>query len=114
MDRNTAGSSTTGRDRRDDKFVYADDFARKINKVTASERSASPTDCLIRRLWRGVEEPVLSGVEGTSAVLILPMLFGAFRPPKPDTRIYCDMHLMVTGTSFHQDRGGAARSRLGG
>jgi hypothetical protein len=29
--------STAGRDRRDDKFVYADDFARKINKVTASQ-----------------------------------------------------------------------------
>jgi hypothetical protein len=25
-------------------------------------------------------------------VLILPMLFGAFRPPKPDNRIWCDTH----------------------
>ena len=39
-----AGTSTTlgsgftaGRDRRDDKFVKVDDFARKINKVTASQ-----------------------------------------------------------------------------
>jgi hypothetical protein len=34
-------------------------------------------------------------------VLILPMVFGAFRPPKPDNRICCDTHLIVTGTSFH-------------
>jgi hypothetical protein len=32
--------STAGRDRRDDKFVLkADHFARKINKITASQRS---------------------------------------------------------------------------
>jgi hypothetical protein len=43
-----------------------------------------------QRLWRGVEEPVLSVAEGTSAVLILPMLLGAFRPPKPDNRICFD------------------------
>jgi hypothetical protein len=84
MDRNTAGSSTTGRDRRDDQFVYADDFARKINKVTASERSASPTDCLIRRLWRGVEEPVLSGVEETSAVLVSPCAARSFSTTEPE------------------------------
>jgi hypothetical protein len=29
------------------------------------------------------------------------MLLGAFRPPKPDNRICCDTHWMVTGTSFH-------------
>src|ERR1700743_2446078 len=40
-----------------------------------------------RRLWRGVEEPVPSEAEGTSAVLILPMLLGPFRPPKPENRI---------------------------
>jgi hypothetical protein len=34
-------------------------------------------------------------------MLILPMLLGAFRPLKPDNRICCDTHLMVTGTSFH-------------
>jgi hypothetical protein len=34
-------------------------------------------------------------------VFILPMLLGAFRPPKPDNRISCDTHLMITGTSFH-------------
>jgi hypothetical protein len=34
----TLGSgSTAGRDRQDDKFVKVDDFARKINKVTASQ-----------------------------------------------------------------------------
>jgi hypothetical protein len=37
-------------------------------------------------LWRGVEEPVPRVAEGTSAVLILPMLFGVFRPPKPDRK----------------------------
>src|SRR6202044_1488143 len=44
------------------------------------ERSASPIDRVTQRLWRGVEEPVLSVAEGTSAVLILSMLFKAFRP----------------------------------
>jgi hypothetical protein len=29
------------------------------------------------------------------------MLFGAFRPPKPNNRICCNAHLMVTGTVFH-------------
>jgi hypothetical protein len=32
----TSGS-TARRDRRDDKFAKVDDFARKINKVTASQ-----------------------------------------------------------------------------
>jgi hypothetical protein len=50
------------------------------------ERSASQIDCVTQRLWRGVEEPVPRVAEGTSAVLILPMLFGAFRPPKPDRK----------------------------
>ena len=40
-------------------------------------------DCVTQRLWRAVEEPVLSVAEGTPAVLILPMPFGAFRRPKP-------------------------------
>jgi hypothetical protein len=57
-------------------------------------------DRVTKRLWRGVEEPVLSEAEGTSAVLNLPMLLGAFRPPKTDNRICCDTHLMVMGTSF--------------
>src|SRR6266700_960659 len=35
--------------------------------------------------WRGVEEPVLSVAEGTPKMLILSMLFGAFRLPKPRT-----------------------------
>jgi hypothetical protein len=51
------------------------------------ERSASQIGCVTQRLWRGVEEPVLSLAEGTSAVLLLPMLLGAFRPPKVDHRI---------------------------
>jgi hypothetical protein len=29
------------------------------------------------------------------------MLLGAFRPLKPDNRICCDTHLMVTVTYFH-------------
>jgi hypothetical protein len=49
----------------------------------------------------------------TSAVPGLPMLLRAFRPPKSDSRICFDAHLMVRGTSFHEDRGGAVRSRLG-
>jgi hypothetical protein len=53
-------------------------------KVVILKRSASPIDRVTQRLWRGVEEPVPSVAEGTSAVLILTMLFRAFRPPKPD------------------------------
>jgi hypothetical protein len=62
------------------------------------ERSAPQIYPATQRLWRGVEEPVLSVAEGTSAVLILPMPFGAFQPPKPDDTIYCDTHLIVTAT----------------
>jgi hypothetical protein len=62
------------------------------------ERSASPIHPVTQCLWRGVEEPVLSVAEGTSALLNLPMLFEAFQPPKPDNKIYCDTHWMVTGT----------------
>jgi hypothetical protein len=39
------------------------------------ERSAPQICRVIQSLWRGVEEPVLSVAEGTSAMLILPMLF---------------------------------------
>jgi hypothetical protein len=39
------------------------------------ERSASQIDGVTQRLWRGAE--------GTSAVLNLPMLLGAFQPPGP-------------------------------
>ena len=63
------------------------------------ERSAPPIDRVTQRLWRVAEEPVLSVAEGTSAVLIFPMLLGAFQPPSPMTG-YCDTHWMVTGTSF--------------
>jgi hypothetical protein len=51
------------------------------------ERSASPIDRVIQRLWRGVEEPVLSVAEGTPAVLISPMLFRAFQPPSRTERV---------------------------
>ena len=69
------------------------------------ERSASQIDRVPQRLGRGVE--------GTSAMLISPMLLGAFRPPKSDSRICCDTHLMVTGTSFHEDRDGLALNSVG-
>jgi hypothetical protein len=36
---------------------------------------------MTQRLSRGVEEPVPSVAEGTPAVLIFPMLLGAFQPP---------------------------------
>ena len=39
-------------------------------------------DRLTQSLWRGVEELVPSVAEGTSAVFNLPMLLGAFQPPK--------------------------------
>jgi hypothetical protein len=58
-------------------------FFVKLPQNRHPERSASQIDRVIQRLWRGVEEPVLSVAEGTSAVLILPMLFGAFQPPGP-------------------------------
>jgi hypothetical protein len=60
------------------------------------ERSASQIDRVTRPLLRGVEEPVLSVVEGTSAVLNLPTLRGAFRPPKSDHRMCCDTHLFLS------------------
>ena len=41
-------------------------------------------DRVTLRLWRGVEEPLPSVAEGTSALLNLPMLLGTFRPPTPD------------------------------
>jgi hypothetical protein len=49
--------------------------------LSSCERSASQIDRVTQRLWRGVEEPVLSVAEGTPAVVILPMLLGAFQPP---------------------------------
>jgi hypothetical protein len=36
------------------------------------------------------------GVEGPRRCLIYPMLPGAFQPPKPDNRICCDTHWMVS------------------
>jgi hypothetical protein len=64
-------------------------------KLVRAYRSASQIDRDTQRLWRGVEEPVLTVAEGTSAVLILPMLLGAFRPPKPDNRICCDRRIEI-------------------
>jgi hypothetical protein len=49
------------------------------------ERSASQIDRAAKGFGRGVEEPVLSVAEGTSAVLNLPMLLGAFQPLDPGT-----------------------------
>jgi hypothetical protein len=47
------------------------------------ERSASQIDRLTEGFLRGVEEPVLSEVEGTSAVLDFHMLLGAFDHRSP-------------------------------
>ena len=47
------------------------------------ERSASQIDRVTQRLWRGVEEPVLSVAEGTSAVLIFTHIVRSFQPPNP-------------------------------
>ena len=44
--------------------------ARKIKKVTASERSAARIYRITDGLWRAVEEPVLSVAEGTPAMLV--------------------------------------------
>src|SRR5271163_2548911 len=58
-------------------------FFVKLPRNRHPERSASPICRVTQRLWRGVEEPVLRVAEGTPAVLILPMLLGAFQPPSP-------------------------------
>ena len=47
------------------------------------ERSAPQIDRVTQRLWRGVEEPVLSVAEGTSAVLIFTLTVRSFQPPNP-------------------------------
>src|SRR3984957_19786922 len=52
---------------------------RKIEKVTGSERSAS-------RIYR-VTQRLIARSRRTPRVLVLPMLFGAFQPPKPENRI---------------------------
>jgi hypothetical protein len=77
------------------------------------ERSASPIDRVTQRLWRGVEEPVLSVAEGTSAVLILSMLFGAFRPQMSAagrSKMLANSWFSVPG----ENRGGPARYGFGG
>jgi hypothetical protein len=60
----------------------------KLPQTRHPERSASQIVHVTQLLWRGVEEPVPRVAEGTSAVLISPMLLGAFRPPKPTIRIF--------------------------
>ena len=53
------------------------------------ERSAS-------QIYR-VKTALVARSRRTPAVLILPMLLGAFQPPKPENRICCGTHLMVAG-----------------
>ena len=59
-------------------------FSSRLPQNRHPERSASQIYRVTQRLWRGAEEPVLSVAEGTSAVLIFPILFGAFQLPSPD------------------------------
>jgi hypothetical protein len=63
-------------------------FFVKLPQIRHPERSASLIDCVTLRS--------VARSRRTSAVLILPMLLGAFRPPKPDIRTCCDTHWMVT------------------
>jgi hypothetical protein len=58
-------------------------------------------DRVTQRLWRGVEEPVLSVAEGTSGVLNLPMLSQLFNQRGPTTGSAPITHLVVTRASFH-------------
>jgi hypothetical protein len=74
------------------------------------ERSAPQIDRVTQRLWRGVEEPVLSVVEGTSAAPIYPMLLGAFRPLQPDHRICFSGTIVVVPRRATYSRG--ERSKL--
>jgi hypothetical protein len=53
-------------------------FSSKLPQKRHPERSGSKIYRVIQRLWRGVEEPVPSAAEGTPAVLVSPMLLGAF------------------------------------
>src|ERR1700685_2681229 len=53
------------------------------------------SSCAERLTDRSRDTAFVARSRRTSAVLILPMLLGAFRPPKPDNRICCDTHLMV-------------------
>ena len=62
-------------------------FFVKFRQNRHPERSAAQMDRVTQRLWRGVEEPVLSVAEGTSAVLSLPMLLvGMFCSKDPQNR----------------------------
>ena len=47
------------------------------------EWSASPIDRVTQRLWRSVEEPVLSVAEGTPAVLIFTYAARSFSTTEP-------------------------------
>jgi hypothetical protein len=77
-------------------------------------------DRVTLRLWRGVEEPLPSVAEGTSALLNLPMLLGTFRPPTPDKvfpwgRERCKRLLYFEGYAvFAQPSPGKNNSKAGG
>ena len=62
-------------------------------KVTNSERSAS-------RIYR-VTQPLVARSRRTPRVLILPLLFGAFRPPKPENKTPLDLLLLFPYSSPH-------------
>ena len=76
-------TQVTGRGQRPISANLSRMFFVKLPQNRHPERSASQIDCVPQRLARGVEESVLSVAEGTPALLILPMLFGAFQPPSP-------------------------------
>jgi hypothetical protein len=58
-------------------------FFFKLPQNRHPERSASQMDRVTQRLWRGVEEPVPSVAEGTSAVLNLPNAARSFLTTGP-------------------------------
>ena len=66
----------------------AEGFTRKIYKVTGSERSASQVYRVTQRLWRGVEEPVLSVAEGTPRMLFYPYCYELFNHRRPHRRLH--------------------------
>src|ERR1700692_2129275 len=62
-------------------------FSSKLPQKRHPERSAS-------QIYR-VTPHLVARSRRTPAVLILPMLLGPFRPPKPENRICCGTHLIV-------------------
>jgi hypothetical protein len=61
-------------------------FFVKLPQNRHPERSAPQIDRVTQRLWRGVEEPVLSVAEGTSVVLNYPCCSGLFNHQLGDGR----------------------------